>query len=69
MMVYHVNKVVVFLFFCAQSKSAASSMREWTEQETLLLLEVQTALKMKHKDHKSSASNSFCKLENNNPGM
>lgn len=26
--------------FCVQSKSAASSMREWTEQETLLLLEV-----------------------------
>ena len=24
---------------CLQSKSAASSMREWTEQETLLLLE------------------------------
>lgn len=32
------NKVVSNI--CIQSKSAASSMREWTEQETLLLLEV-----------------------------
>lgn len=27
---------------CVQSKSVASSMREWTEQETLLLLEVKS---------------------------
>lgn len=26
---------------CTQSKSAASATRDWTEQETLLLLEVQ----------------------------
>lgn len=32
--------MVVMVMFCVQSKSAASSMREWTEQETLLLLEV-----------------------------
>lgn len=31
---------------CAQSKSTASSMRDWTEQETLLLLEVQIILKI-----------------------
>lgn len=39
----HINKVVVV---CAQSKSTASSMRDWTEQETLLLLEVQIILKI-----------------------
>lgn len=33
----------MLLMFVAQSKSAASSTRDWTEQETLLLLEVQIA--------------------------
>lgn len=32
------------VMFCVQSKSAASSMREWTEQETLLLLEVHSVI-------------------------
>lgn len=46
---------------CAQTKSAASSMRDWTEQETLLLLEVQIIIKNLLCD---DANNSFHKCEN-----
>ena len=49
--------------FCVQSKSTASSMREWTEQETLLLLEVQTVLQINSVTMKLQVMNTEVKKE------